>query len=74
MPVYACVEYSNPFVPSPRGLVVTVLVPNCLKNVLCPIPARILVESKIDEETLSHISLLLFKHVLPNGTYFIKAL
>jgi hypothetical protein len=25
----------------------------------------------IDDETLSHISLLPFKHVLPNGTYFI---
>jgi TnpA family transposase len=29
---------------------------------------------KIDEETLSHISLLPFKHVLPNGTYFIDDL
>jgi TnpA family transposase len=28
----------------------------------------------IDEETLSHISLLPFKHVLPNGTYFIEDL
>lgn len=27
---------------------------------------------KIDDETLSHISLLPFKHVLPNGTYFIE--
>ena len=26
---------------------------------------------KIDDETLSHISLLPFKHVLPNGAYFI---
>jgi TnpA family transposase len=25
----------------------------------------------IEDETLSHISLLPFKHVLPNGTYFI---
>ena len=25
----------------------------------------------IDNETLSHISLLPYKHVLPNGTYFI---
>ncbi len=25
----------------------------------------------IDDKTLSHISLLPFKHVLPNGTYFI---
>ncbi len=24
----------------------------------------------IEEETLAHISLLPFKHVLPNGTYF----
>lgn len=28
----------------------------------------------IDDETLSHISLLPFKHVLPNGTYFIDEL
>jgi len=28
----------------------------------------------IDDETLSHISLLPFKHVLPNGTYFIDDL
>lgn len=27
---------------------------------------------EIDDETLSHISLLPFKHVLPNGTYFIE--
>jgi hypothetical protein len=27
---------------------------------------------EIDDETLSHISLLPFKHILPNGTYFIK--
>jgi hypothetical protein len=27
---------------------------------------------EIDNETLSHISLLPFKHVLPNGTYFIE--
>jgi TnpA family transposase len=27
---------------------------------------------KIDDETLSHISLLPFKHVLPNGAYFIE--
>ena len=26
----------------------------------------------IDDETISHISLLPYKHVLPNGTYFIK--
>jgi TnpA family transposase len=26
----------------------------------------------IDEEALSHISLLPYKHVLPNGTYFIE--
>ena len=26
----------------------------------------------IDSETLSHISLLPFKHVIPNGTYFIE--
>jgi TnpA family transposase len=26
----------------------------------------------IDKETLSHISLLPFKHVVPNGTYFIE--
>lgn len=26
----------------------------------------------IDNETLSHISLLPFKHILPNGTYFIE--
>ena len=25
----------------------------------------------IEDETLSHISLLPFKHVIPNGTYFI---
>jgi hypothetical protein len=29
---------------------------------------------EIDDETLSHISLLPFKHVLPNGTYFIEDL
>jgi biotin synthase-related radical SAM superfamily protein len=28
----------------------------------------------IDDETLSHISLLPFRHVLPNGTYFIDDL
>lgn len=28
----------------------------------------------IDDETLSHISLLPYKHVLPNGTYFIEDL
>lgn len=28
----------------------------------------------IDDETLSHISLLPFKHVFPNGTYFIDDL
>lgn len=28
----------------------------------------------IDDETISHISLLLFKHVLPNETYFIDDL
>ena len=28
---------------------------------------------EVTEETLSHISLLPFKHVLPNGTYFIDA-
>jgi len=27
---------------------------------------------KIEDDTLSHISLLPFKHVLPNGTYFIE--
>ncbi len=27
---------------------------------------------EIDDETLSHISLLPFKHVVPNGTYFIE--
>ena len=27
---------------------------------------------KIEDETLSHISLLPYKHVLPNGTYFIE--
>jgi len=27
---------------------------------------------EIDNETLSHISLLPFKHVVPNGTYFIE--
>jgi len=27
---------------------------------------------KVDPEDLSHISLLPFKHVVPNGTYFIK--
>jgi hypothetical protein len=27
---------------------------------------------EIDDEILSHISLLPFKHILPNGTYFIK--
>lgn len=27
---------------------------------------------KIDEETLSHISLLLYKHVTPMGTYFVE--
>jgi len=26
----------------------------------------------IDKETLSHISLLPFRHVVPNGTYFIE--
>lgn len=26
----------------------------------------------IDDETLSHISLLPFRHVVPNGTYFIE--
>ncbi|MBI1925983.1 Tn3 family transposase, partial [Candidatus Poribacteria bacterium] len=26
----------------------------------------------IDDETLSHISLLPFKHVVPNGAYFIE--
>jgi len=26
----------------------------------------------IDEETLSHISLLPYKHVLPNGSYFVE--
>ena len=26
----------------------------------------------IDDETLSHISLLPYKHELPNGTYFIE--
>jgi hypothetical protein len=26
----------------------------------------------ISDETLSHISLLPYKHVLPNGTYFIE--
>lgn len=31
-------------------------------------------EESIDDETLSHISLLPFKHVLPNGTYFIDDL
>ena len=25
----------------------------------------------IDDDTLSHISLLPFRHVIPNGTYFI---
>jgi hypothetical protein len=29
---------------------------------------------EIDDETLSHISLLPFKHGLPNGTYFIEDL
>ncbi len=28
--------------------------------------------NNIDDETLSHISLLPFKHVVPNGTYFIE--
>jgi len=28
---------------------------------------------EVTEETISHISLLPFKHVLPNGTYFIDA-
>lgn len=28
-------------------------------------------EEIIDNQTLSHISLLPYKHVLPNGTYFI---
>jgi Tn3 transposase DDE domain len=28
--------------------------------------------AEIDKETLSHISLLPFKHVVPNGTYFIE--
>lgn len=27
-------------------------------------------EEYIDQETLSHISLLPFRHVVPNGTYF----
>ena len=27
-------------------------------------------EEAIEEETLAHVSLLPFKHVLPNGTYF----
>jgi hypothetical protein len=27
---------------------------------------------EIDDESLSHISLLPFKHVVPNGTYFIE--
>jgi TnpA family transposase len=27
---------------------------------------------EIDDEVLSHISLLPYKHVLPNGTYFIE--
>ena len=26
----------------------------------------------ISDETLAHVSLLLFRHVLPNGTYFIE--
>ena len=26
----------------------------------------------VDDETLAHISLLPYKHVLPNGTYFIE--
>ena len=26
----------------------------------------------VDDDTLAHISLLLYKHVLPNGTYFIE--
>ena len=29
-------------------------------------------DEDISDEALSHISLLLFKHVLPNGTYFIE--
>jgi TnpA family transposase len=29
-------------------------------------------EEDVDQETLSHISLLPFKHVVPNGTYFIE--
>ena len=29
-------------------------------------------EKNIDPTMLSHISLLAFKHVLPNGTYFIE--
>jgi hypothetical protein len=29
-------------------------------------------EEEIDDETLSHISLLPFRHVVPNGTYFIE--
>jgi len=28
----------------------------------------------VDDEALSHISLLPFRHVLPNGTYFIDDL
>jgi hypothetical protein len=28
--------------------------------------------AEINKETLSHISLLPFKHVVPNGTYFIE--
>jgi TnpA family transposase len=28
---------------------------------------------KVEDETLSHISLLPFRHVLPNGTYFIES-
>jgi hypothetical protein len=27
---------------------------------------------EVDQETWSHISLLPFKHVVPNGTYFIE--
>jgi hypothetical protein len=27
---------------------------------------------EIDKETLAHISLLPFRHVVPNGTYFIE--
>ena len=33
---------------------------------------KLLKGEKIDNETLSHISLLPYKHVLPHGTYFIE--